>query len=485
SSLPSRKRQRLSSPTYDEQLELPSKDELKVIDQIELSLSQAPSHYRKATSSVPLIGVPTQDRLDSESPRNLDGPPYSPVPAPFPRPRPIPEHADPDDPFSSTSKAFTGFVSASSSHLQNAETSRISPDSGPCDRDVGAEGSTAPIIGATSASNFSKASATFASASTLFGGPASATRRGSPSPQQSQNFHDQTHTAGGFDSFGRAGDNAGLNPLSMFTSLGKKKDLFQPSAAAIKAALEREKRWEAEEDDVVTDDPSDKRTGVEIPQRQALLSVENISQRSNVPGQKVSGPANPPRATPGPTTSVSQQVGFSSASRVETDGSIRPATNFSTPSALGNTSFQTSSVSNIKGNASLKPFRSPLVNRSSMKTPGNRQSQPSLMNPATSTPVREYRPAALVPSALSAAPPTPEARLSTPIPNKSTPMRKTPAGKFVTPFKLGMRPGEPGRAQLQAQINTTSDVPRDRKTLASSGLRPGTHSLEALACIGL
>ncbi|KAH9070787.1 hypothetical protein EDB83DRAFT_2517952 [Lactarius deliciosus] len=504
SSLPPRKRQRLSSPTYDEQLELPSKDELKVIEQLELSLSQAPSHYRKAASSVPLIGV--QDRLDSESPRNLDGPPYSPVPAPFPRPRPTPEHADPDDPFSSTSKAFTGFVPASSSRLQNTETGRLSPDSGPCDRDVGAEGSTAPIFGFTSASNFSKASVKFASASALFGGPASATRRGSPSPQQSQNSDDPTQTAGRFDSFGRAGDDAGVNPLSMFTSLGKKKDLFQPSAAAIKAALEREKRWEAEEDDVVTDDPSDKRTGVE---RQALLSVENISQRSDVPDQTVSGPANLPRATPGSTTSVSHQVGFSSASRVETGGSIRPATNFSTPSALGNTSFQTPSVSNVKGNASLKPFRSPLLNRSSMKTPGNRQSQPSLMNPATSTPVHEYRPAALVSSALSAVAPIPEARLSTPIPNKSTPMRKTPAGKFVTPFKLGMRPGEPGRAQLQAQINTTSGhtddaqstgdltrkssrrqffdlkMPRNRKTLASSGLRPGRYSLEALAGIGL
>lgn len=62
SSLPLRKRQRLSSPTYDEQLELPSKDELRVIDQVELGLSQAPSHYRKGTtSSLSLFGVPSQD----------------------------------------------------------------------------------------------------------------------------------------------------------------------------------------------------------------------------------------------------------------------------------------------------------------------------------------------------------------------------------------------------------------------------------------
>lgn len=67
SSFPSRKRQRLSSPTYDEQLELPSKDELRVIDQLELGLSQAPSHYRNVTSDDPLFGVPSQDGSEVRS----------------------------------------------------------------------------------------------------------------------------------------------------------------------------------------------------------------------------------------------------------------------------------------------------------------------------------------------------------------------------------------------------------------------------------
>ena len=61
SSFPSRKRQRLSSPTYDEQLELPSEGELRVIDQLELGLSQAPSHYRNVTSDDPLFGLLSQD----------------------------------------------------------------------------------------------------------------------------------------------------------------------------------------------------------------------------------------------------------------------------------------------------------------------------------------------------------------------------------------------------------------------------------------
>ncbi|KAI9453574.1 hypothetical protein BJY52DRAFT_1288754 [Lactarius psammicola] len=496
----SRKRMRLSSPTYDEQLELPSKDELRVIDQLELSLSQAPAHYRKGTSTVPLVGVPSPDSLGSESPRNSDGPSYQPVPAPFPRQRPNVEPADPDDPFSSTSKAFTSFVSASASHLQNTETGRLPTESGPSDRDDGVGGSTTPVIGFTSASNFSNAPVTFASASALLEGAVSTTRRGSPSPQQSQNFDDQTHTEGRFDSFDCTGNEASINPLPMFTSFGKKKDQGRNVGNA--------------EDNFLVgppDAPSDKHTDVEIPQRQALLSVENLSQRSTVPGQAVSGPANTPRATPGPT-SVSHQVGFSSASRVETGGTFRSATSFSTPSALGSTSFQTPYVSNIKGKTSLKPFKSPLLNRSAMKTPGNRQSRPSLLNPATSTPAREKGPPALDSSALPAAVPIPEARFTIPIPNRSTPMRKIPVRKFVTPFKPGMRPGESGHAQLKTRygaegVNTTSGpstddtrstskkstrrrffdlkASHDRKKLASSGLRPGTHGLEMLAGTGI
>ncbi|KAF8274325.1 hypothetical protein EI94DRAFT_850937 [Lactarius quietus] len=486
---------------------------------------------------------------------NLDDLPCPPVPAPFPRQRPTVEHADPDDPFASTSKAFTGFVSASVSHLQNTESGRISPESGPSDHDDGVGGSTAPVIGFTSASNFSNVSTSFASASALLRRSVSPSRRDSPSrstapvigftsasnfstvstsfasasallrrpvspavrespsPQPSQNLDDQTHADGRPESLGNDGS---VNPLSLFTSFGKKKDLFKPSAAAVKAALERAKRWEAEDDTILAvppDEPSDKQTDVEIPQRQALQPVENISQRSTVTGQTVSKPANAHSSTPGPT-SVSHPVGFSSASRVETREAFRSATHCSTPSALGNTSFQTPSVSNIKGKASQKPFKSPLLNRSAVKTVGNRQILPSLLNPAISTPARESRPTVLDSSARAAVIPTPEARFTTPIPNRNTPMRKIPARKFVTPFKSGMRPGEHGHAQLKAcydeRVNGTpgrstddarytSDstrkptrrqffdlkAPRDRKTLATSGLRPGTHSLDALASMGI
>ena len=42
----------MSSPTYDDQLAFPSQDELKVIGQLEISLSQVPSHYRECASKV-------------------------------------------------------------------------------------------------------------------------------------------------------------------------------------------------------------------------------------------------------------------------------------------------------------------------------------------------------------------------------------------------------------------------------------------------
>jgi breast cancer 2 susceptibility protein len=379
------------------------------------------------------------------------------------------QHADPDDPFSSTSKAFAGFVSASASHLQNVESGRISPESGHSDHDDGVGGSTAPMIGFTSASNFSDVLTSFASASALLRRPVSPSRRGSPSPQQSQNLDDQTHTDARPDSFDCTGNDASVNPLAMFTSFGKKKNPFQLSAAALKAAEERAKRWAAEDDSILAvppDAPSDKHADVEIPRRQALLSVENLSQRSTVTGHTISEPTNAP--------SVNQQVGFSSASRVDAGGTFRSGTHFSTPSALGSTSFQTPSVSNIKGKSSVKPFKSPLISRPAVRTPGNRQILPSLLNPATSTPARGTRPAVLDSFARPAVVTSPEARFTTPIPNRSTPIRKIPVRKFVTPFKPGMRPGEQGHAQLKTRHDSeranTISGPNTNDTRSTSDL---------------
>jgi hypothetical protein len=56
----------MSSPTYDEQMELPSQDELRVIEQLELGLSQAASHYRTGSSKVRATGVSSQSGFGHE-----------------------------------------------------------------------------------------------------------------------------------------------------------------------------------------------------------------------------------------------------------------------------------------------------------------------------------------------------------------------------------------------------------------------------------
>jgi hypothetical protein len=316
------------------------------------------------------------------------------------------------------------------------ESGRISPPSGHSDHDNGVGGSNAPMIGFTSASNLSNVLTSFASASALLRRPVSPTRRSSPSPQQSQNLDDPTHTDGRPDSFDCPGNDANVNPLAMFTSFGKKKDQFQLSAAALKAAEERAKRWEAEDDSFLAippDSPSDKHTDVEIPHRQALLPVENLSQRSTVTGQTVSETAKAP--------SVNQQVGFSSASRVESGGTFRSGAHFSTPSALGNTSFQMPSVSNIKGKASLKPFKSPLISRPAVRTPGNRQILPSLLNPATSTPARQSRPAMLDSFARPVVVPTPEARVHDAYTQQQYPNTEDTYSKVCHSFQARNAPG--------------------------------------------
>jgi hypothetical protein len=58
---PPHKRQRMSSPTYDEQLALPSQEELSVMDNLELTLSHAPSLNRKGANNVHTTGLSSPD----------------------------------------------------------------------------------------------------------------------------------------------------------------------------------------------------------------------------------------------------------------------------------------------------------------------------------------------------------------------------------------------------------------------------------------
>ncbi|KAI0253208.1 hypothetical protein BJV78DRAFT_220331 [Lactifluus subvellereus] len=519
SSSPPRKRRRMSSPTYDEQLALPSQEELSAMHKLELSLSQAPSHYNKSAIKLHAMGVSSQGSFGPRSPRRAtdfsDRPIPPPIPSSFPRQHQFVGHDDPNDPFTSTSKSFTGFISASATRLHHTALGSLSsdPESGQCERDVSVEGlgeSITPAIGFTSASDLVTSSVGFTSVSALVDQPVSITRHGSCSLSRSQAVEDNTHTTDDFDSLRSTDDS---RPFSMFTSLGKK-NLFQPSAAAMRTALERAERWAAEDDSLPLDpqgDPPEKVLDVTISARQALLTVENVSPRRT----DTSPTAFRPASLPGHGSVGHNVVEPPGAGQVEDRGSFQSAAYFSTPTAPGNRSLQMPSVLGNKGNASMKSFKSPLLKSVATRNSDNPPSTPSLFNPITSTPTREHRPTVLGSSSFPAVAPMSGAKFSTPMPIRGTPMRKVPTKKFVTPFKQGMRPGEPGHTQLKARhdaekVSTASGlstdgvssvsyeprgptrrrffnltIPLHRKTLASSGFWPGIHGSEAPADIGI
>jgi len=302
-------------------------------------------------------------------------------------------------------------------------------------------------IGFTSASGLVPSSVGFTSASALAGQPVSVTRHGSSSPSHMNKVEDCAHTETEYDSFGSMLNDTSHQPFSMFTSLGKQK-IFQPSAAAIKIAQERAKHWAAEDDALFRepqDDTPEKTPDVAIFPRQALQAVGNVSPQETSTGQATSGSANP-RDISSPHASVAYNVvDLPSLGRAGGGGTFRSAAHFSTPSAPGSRSLQAPSTSGTAVNAFVKPFKSPLLNPSATRNSENSQHTPSLFNSVAFTPTKGPKAVAL--DAFSGS----GSRFSSPVPIRGTPMRKVPAKKFVTPFKLGMRPGEPGHGQLKAR----------------------------------
>jgi hypothetical protein len=315
--------------------------------------------------------------------------------------------------------------------------------------------STTPNIGFTSASGLVASSVGFTSASALARQPVSVTRHGSSPPSHMNTVEDCAHTEAEFDSFGSMPNNTTHQPFSMFTSLGKQKTLFQPSAAAMKIAQEREKRW-AVEDDALSLDPQDdtaeKTPDVAVFSRQALQAVESVSPREMNTGPTASGSIDQSEVATRHANVTYNVVDLPSLDQAKGEGTFRSAAHFSTPSAAGSRSLQTPSTSGMAGNAFMKPFKSPLPNQSATRNTENKQHTPSLFNTVTFTPTKELKTAAL--DSFSSVVNTSRSGFSSPMPIRGTPMRKVPAKKFITPFKVGMRPGEPGHGQLKARCDT-------------------------------
>jgi len=410
-----------------------------------------------------------------------------PVPAPSPTSSPnqhlaVGHHDDgSNDPFTSTSGSFTGFVSASTVHIQPPQTNRLLPDPGGGQNEGGL--ALEPVwdaitssVGFTSASDLVTPSVGFTSASALGGQLVSVTRYGSSSPSHEEAHEDSAQTTES-DPFVSLADSRNPLPFAAFTSLGKQKNLFQPSAAAMQKALEKANLWAVEDDGLFPDhqdDSTDKMPDVTISSRQALQAVEEISARGTSTGPTASGSSNEGQTISGHATVAYDVSELPSLGQVGAKGSFRSAACFSTPSAFARRPFQTPSVAGIEGNAATKPFKSPLqvLNSSALRNSVNPQDTPPLFKTVARTPTREPK----LTSSFSGAVNTSRSILSTPVPIRGTPIHKPPTKKFVTPFKPGMRPGEPGHIQLKAhhdaeRVNATPGPSTESALSLSDGSR--------------
>ncbi|KAJ7161264.1 hypothetical protein C8R43DRAFT_992095 [Mycena crocata] len=179
-------------------------------------------------------------------------------------------------------------------------------------------------------------------------------------------------------------------------------------------------------------------------------------------------------------------------------------------------SFSSPSIGQLKGKGKAKPFKSPLLPQNTEKptfasSPLNPRSRPGLANFVTAG---TQHPLAAPP--IVAAPETPLRIGSTSIFTPARPIQSTPRivksrpPAFVTPFKPGMKPGEPGRTQLEAQVKAVElksatpskqveprapverrkvffdlTQPTERQTLLSSGLVPQEYTDADLDALGI
>ena len=273
---------------------------------------------------------------------------------------------------------------------------------------------------------------------------------------------DCAYTEAEFDSFGSMLNDTSHQPFSVFTSLGKQKNIFQPSAAAMRIAQEKAKHW-ATEDDVLflepQDDTPEKTPDVAVFPRQTLKAIGNVSTQETSTGPATSSSANPSDISSHHAKVTYNVVDLPSLGQAVGGGTLRSAAHFSAPSAPGSRSLQAPSASGMAVKAFMKPFKSPLLNPSATRNFESSQHTPSLFNSVAFTPTKGPKAVAL--DAFSGS----GFGFSSPMPIRGTPMRKVSAKKFVTPFKPGMRPGEPGHRQLKASNDA------ERVSIAS---RPST-----------
>ncbi|KAI0720072.1 hypothetical protein C8T65DRAFT_634775 [Cerioporus squamosus] len=274
-----------------------------------------------------------------------------------------------------------------------------------------------------------------------------------------------------------------------------------PSAEAMARAAEKMKQWEVE---VATEDAPPSTASYDT----SRGSVENAPA------------AGPPPAAP---SLPSAQAGFSPAQLPDTPLASKNPTRFTD---IGNGQLMKNTQ-----------FKSPLVNRHRVIS-GSAAHASSPLNPMRPSELKIASTSKLpATSGFGSAKALPQSVPVTPIrsgpskastttsPGKGKSLGMTPRrgigpqsvgkGKFSTPFKRGLAPGDPGRTQLElqrvktgAQVQIAAHVAesppspakvrprkdykffdlnprRDRKTLASSGLRPQSYTDDEMLDMGI
>ncbi|KAK0208723.1 hypothetical protein DFS33DRAFT_1380217 [Desarmillaria ectypa] len=426
-SSPNRKRQRWSSPEFDEDLNL-SQDDIEALDRLETSYSQ------KARSS-------DEDETDKSGSSDA-------------------VHKDiSQNPFD-----------ARNSHVQDPSTSAM----------------IFPAFGFKSAAAIASASTTDTDLS-LLSQPSSLPN----SPVQEQDFSSWfvpsvPSEISGFQTAGLVSATSLFSSAKTSSLLTASEGIIAPSLEALEKARQKMKEWQEEDTDGCSAEEST--------QPDAMNLFRTASSLTSF---------TPPAL---PALRNVQNV-------PDTPGTPSPAP-FSRPLSKGPTN---SSVKSLK--TKQQTFKSPLMKPSPLK-----QSYSPLSNlqndPQSSKQISDAR-LPLVSSPLSTGLSTPQfTALSTGFSTPNSKPRTTPA-KFVTPFKPGMRPGEPGREKLLQQTKEadkklvlsplpnlkpdtvqtkaqTSPVPKtktyqffdltkpsNRKTLASSGLVPQRFTAKQLEFPGM
>ncbi|KAG5649853.1 hypothetical protein H0H81_001761 [Sphagnurus paluster] len=428
-SSPVRKRQRLSSPTYDDQLGDISQADIEALEQLEAHLSQP---IEKNISQLGGHGRDHNMLLSGTS--NKNG-------------LILPITEDPENPFaagfSSAQARYTGFGSAAgipgflkASSMHKEEDFNLSQES----------------EGSQSAHELDFDS-WFQPASDI-----------PPAAFQTATATLDKPDAPAFVGFAKASN----------------KGVIAPSIDAFAKAQVKMRLWQEEVDDQDTTTTSEKST---------TLSIRETDISFFRPASKPSLKLSPKRPALQSVGNSINTLGFASPSTPTPSASSRISTNSnnSAPTNMTPTELFISKNS--------KPFKSPLLtkrpisNANTPSSPLNPSSRlprfvtPRLQHPLASIPITAT-PLNISPPLLSLSTPARHPRLTAPA---STLKSRSPA-KFVTPFKPGMKPGQPGRLKLEETYRSSqlkqAGIPIERNSdrLTQEGSR---NKNSGLTCTGV